>query len=61
MIGKLAMRLRKKMKFGIVIPVIYNEAVELDRINDNTYGKDATKKERKNVEVDFKFLDDGSK
>ena len=59
-ISKAATRIRKKMKFGISIPDNYEEAVDLDRENGNTYWQDATKKEMKNVEVAFKFLDDGT-
>ena len=36
MIIKAAIRVRKKMKFGIDIPATYYEAVEIDRINGNT-------------------------
>ena len=63
MIEKAATRVRKKMKFGIPIPVTYHgdEAVELDRINGNTYWKDVTKEEIKNVKIDFKFLENRSK
>ena len=37
MIRKAAMRVRKNMKFGIAIPATYDEAVELNKINGNTY------------------------
>ena len=60
-INKAAMRVRNDMKFLIAIPAIYNEAVEIYRINGNTYWQDATKKEMKNVEIAFKFFDDRSK
>ena len=60
-ISKAATRIRKKMKFGISIPDNYEEAVNLDRENGNTYWQDATKKEMKNVAIAFKFLDDGAK
>lgn len=54
-------RVRKQTKFGIEVPKDYAEAVELDRANQNTLWQDAVKKEMRNVEVAFKFLDDGSK
>ena len=53
-------RFKKNMKFGIEIPKTYEEAVALDRANGNTLWQDATRKEMANVEVAFKFLDDGS-
>ena len=61
MIRKAAMRARMKTKLGVSIPATYDEAVELGRINGNTHWQDATKKEINNVEVTFKFLNDGSK
>ena len=45
------------MKFGIAIPGPYNESVEINRINGNTYRQDATKKEMKDMKVSFKFLE----
>ena len=60
-ISKVSRRVRKKMKFGIYIPETYEEAVIMDKQNGNTLWQDATKKEMKNVEVAFKFLDDGTK
>ena len=53
------MRVSNNTKFLMVIPNTYNKSVYLDRINDNTYGKDDTKKEMKNVEYDIKFINDG--
>ena len=49
------------MKFGISIPAKYDEAVEIDIINGNTYSRDATQKEMNNIEVAFKFLYNRSK
>ena len=49
------------MKFGIHLPATYEEAVRMDKESRNTFWQDATKKEMKNVEVAFKFLDDGTK
>ena len=60
MISKMAKRVRKQMKFGIDIPKTFEEAVTLDKKNGNTLWQDATKKEMNNVEIAFKFLDDGS-
>ena len=42
MTKKVFMIVRKKMKFVIAILVTYYEAVEIDRINGNTYWQDAT-------------------
>ena len=61
MISKVARRIKKKMKFGIVIPTNYEEAVLIDRANGNRFWQDAVKKEMSNVEIAFKFLDDGTK
>ena len=57
MVSKAYTRIRNKMEFVISIPVTYDEAVELDIINGNTYWQDATKKEINNVKVAFIFLD----
>ena len=59
-VSKVARRIKKKIKFGITIPTSYEEAVLIDRSNGNKFWQDAVKKEMKNVEVAFKFLDDGS-
>ena len=61
MSSKVSRRVRKKMKFGIHLPATYEEAVRMDKKSGNTFWQDATKKEMKNVEVEFKFLDDGTK
>ena len=61
MISKAAMRVMKNMKFGIYITHTYDEDVGIDIINGNAYWQDATKKEMNNVEVDFKFIYNGSK
>ena len=61
MISKVSRRVSKKMKFGIHLPDMYKEAVRMDKENGNTFWQDVTKKEIKNVEVAFKFLDDGTK
>ena len=58
---KTSRKVRKNMKFGIYVPKTYAEAVELDRKNGNTLWQDSVKKEMRNVEVAFKFLDDGTK
>ena len=57
MISKVSTRVRNNTKLGIDIPATYNESVEIDRINGNTYCQDTTKKEVKNVEVVFKCID----
>ena len=61
MISKVARRIKKKMKFGIVIPTNYEEAILIDRANGNRFWQDAVKKEMSNVEIAFKFLDDETK
>ena len=61
MISKAAMRVMKNMKFGIYIIYTYDEDVGIDIMNGNDYWQDANKKEMNNVEVDFKFIYDGSK
>ena len=58
-INKISSRVRKQSKFGITIPRNFEEAVSLDKRNGNTLWQDATKKEMKNVEIAFDFLDDG--
>ena len=60
-INKAAIRVINTIKFGIYIPTRYYKAIELDRINGNTYWQDSTKKKMKNVKAVFKFLDDRSK
>ena len=59
-IGKASMRHNRNMKFGIKIPRTFEEAVALDRENGNSFWQDAVKKEMKNVEIAFKFLEDGT-
>ena len=61
MIIKVSNIIRKKMHFGISIPAAYDESVELNRINGNTYWRDANKKELNNVEVTLKILNNRSK
>ena len=61
MVCKEAMIVRMNTKFGIDIPDTYDEVIELDRINSNTYCQDAIKKEMKKSEVAYKFIDNGSK
>lgn len=56
---KTSHKTRRMMKFGIPIPKDYEEAVKFDRANKNTLWQDGTAKEMKNVEVAFKFVDDG--
>ena len=54
-------RIKRHMKFGITIPQSYEEAIRIDRENGNTLWQDAIKKEMSNVEVAFKFQEDGTK
>ena len=60
-IKKTSRKIRKNMKFGIYLPKNYAEAVAMDKENGNTLWQDAVKKEMHNVEIAFKFLDDGTK
>ena len=60
-INKVATRMKKNnMKFGIVVPLTVKQALEEDRINGNTYWKDAIAKEYENVRVAFKLLENQS-
>ena len=43
-ISKVSMRVRKKMKFGIHLPAMYEEAVRMDKESGNKFWQDATKK-----------------
>ena len=58
-IGKVKSRSRKKnQKYGIAVPRNVKEALEIDRINQNTLWRDAIAKEMKNVRIAFDILDD---
>jgi hypothetical protein len=46
-------------KFGIALPKTVNEALELDKRNDNTFWADAIAKEMKDICIAFKILLDG--
>ncbi len=46
-------------KFGIELPKTVNEALELDKKNDNTFWADAIAKEMKDICVAFKILLEG--
>lgn len=60
-ISKLKSRTKKKsQKYGIRIPKIVAEALEIDRITGTTFWKDAITKEMKNLRVAFDILDEGS-
>ena len=61
MISKVSRRVRKKMKFGIHLPATHEEAFRMDKESGNRFWQNVTKKEMKNFEVAFKFLDDGTK
>jgi hypothetical protein len=50
---------RKKIKFGVVVPDTFEEAIQIDKENGNTYWHDAIEKELKNVRVAFKKLEEG--
>ena len=49
---------KKTHKFGIEIPRTVEEALQLDGVNNNTYWRDAIRKEMKNVRTAFRILDD---
>lgn len=59
MIHKVKTRRQKKpnMKFGIIIPEDYEEAIKLDERNKNTFWRDAVEKEFKDVNISFKKLE----
>jgi hypothetical protein len=59
-IGKVKSRYwQRTHKFGIRLPKTVAEALKLDKENGNTLWHDAIQKELKNVQVAFKFLEDG--
>jgi hypothetical protein len=61
-IASVCARVKKKThKYGIRVPRTISEAYALDKENGNTFWRDAIRKEMKNTEVAFKFLDDGEK
>ena len=49
---------QRNRKYGVLVPNSVMEAYELDKINGNTYWKDAIAKEMTNVSVAFQFLAD---
>ena len=53
-------KIRKRSKFGIIVPKTLEEARELDLANGNTLWEAATKKELDNVKVAFELLEDGA-
>ena len=58
-IAKVTARVKKKThKYGIKIPRTVKEAYELDKINGNTYWRDAIAKEMENVSIAFDILED---
>lgn len=52
-------KVRKKIKFGVVVPDTYEEALELDKENGNDLWSKSIDKEIKNVKVAFKLLSEG--
>ena len=46
------------MKFGVQIPTSVEEAIELDKNNNNTLWTEAIKKEKSRVFVAFQLLED---
>ena len=53
--------LKRTHKFGIAVPKNVDEALELDRINGNTFWADAIAKEMMNVRAAFHILPDGER
>jgi hypothetical protein len=51
--------LARTHKFGIRLPKTVAEALKLDEENGNSLWHDAIQKELRNVQVAFKFLEDG--
>ena len=49
------------MKFGIKIPRNIKETINFDNENGNTYWGDVIDKERKNVKITFKKIQNGEK
>ncbi len=54
-------KVRKKIKFGVVIPDSVEEAYALDKENGNDFWAKSIDKEIKNVKVAFKVLEEGEK
>jgi hypothetical protein len=50
---------KRTHKFGIELPKTVEDALALDRKNDNNFWKLAIEKEMKNVQPAFNFLDEG--
>jgi hypothetical protein len=48
-------------KYGVCLPKSVLEALQLDQLNGNTLWRDAIQKELKNVQVAYKFLDEGDR
>ena len=58
-ISKVTTRVRKKThKYGICIPSSVKEAYELDKLNGNTFWRDAILKEMLNVSIAFEIMED---
>jgi hypothetical protein len=47
---------KRTHKFGIEVPKSWYECVRLDKENDNTFWKDAVRKDMKNVRISFKII-----
>ena len=61
-ISAVASRVRiKNRKYGMRIPTSITEAYEIDKENDNTWWRDAIKREMENVSVAFEILEDGKR
>ena len=54
-------KVRKKLKFGVVVPDTYEEALQLDKENGNDFWQKSIAKEIKNVKIAFKMLNEGEK
>ena len=52
-------RTKKNMKFGIVVPLMIEEALALDKANRNNHWEKALEKEYSWVRFSFKLLEDG--
>ena len=53
--------LQRSRKYGVLVPKNVTEAYEIDKINGNSYWRDAIHKEMTNVSVAFQFLGEDDK
>ena len=52
---------KRTHKYGVRVPRSVKEALQIDEENGDSFWKDAIKLEMKNVDVAFKYLEEGAK